>query len=501
MINPVITIILLMIMGFTAPLLYKRMSVIFKFILLIVIIFNIAEFIVIMPTVVQQPYNVNMGNIMPPFGIMLSFGLTGSVLALLVNFVALGILIFKMGGKHDSKHPAVFYTVFPVLTASLISLINTQDIFNMFVFIEIVTIAIYILAGIGENKNSEISVIRFITGTSIGSLLMLTGIAGIYSLTGTLNIPHIVSMINGYADFNLHMFNISALLFIAGMMFEAYMFPFNMFVIDIYRTSDESGDAIYSGMTQTAVLFITAKFIHLFISNPLFLNLIMILGIITIIAGQLSAFAESNKRRMLAFSSFSMSGLVMTLIAAGAKADMSNEMFTLALLMIIIHGICKFIMFLSISAFTDSEGKLANNARAGQFSLFAFVIALLTLSGIPPFPGFYVKFRIITELMRMNYTWIAVIIIISALIEIIYLLRTTREFTLVNTARSSESVFTMIPVVVTMILILLFTVNPENMYRASNKLDFMGETDNAVNEIENNLLNTGKTDIPRINEE
>lgn len=501
MINPLITVIMLLILGFTAPILYKRISLVFRILLLIVILFNIAEFIMIIPSVASAPYNVNMGSIMPPFGIMLSFGLIGSVLALLINFVAFGIIVFKLNPQHESPHPVVFYTVFPILTGALISLINTQDIFNMFVFVEIVTISVYVLAGIGDSKGSEISVMKFITGTSVGSLLMLTGIAGIYALTGSLNIPHIVSMINGYAQFNLHLFNVSALIFVAGMMFEAYIFPFNTFVIDIYRTSDETGGAVYSGIVQTAALFITVKFIYLFVSNPVFLNIIMIMGVITILLGQLSAFAESNKRRMLAFSSFSMSGLIMTLAAIGAKSGMSNELFSLAVFMIIIHSVCKFIMFLSIGAFTDSNGNIISRPAGGQFSMFAFVIALLTLSGMPPFPGFYIKFRILIELMRIDYAWVAVIIIIGALLEIIYLLKSAREFSLVNASESGESVFTMIPVIITMIIVLLFTVNPENMYRASSRIDFDNETSNAIEAVQDNVPASSINEPPFINEE
>ncbi len=495
MINPVITIILLFLLGFLAPLLFKKAERLYKAIILLVFLFNITEFIIIIPSVIQTPVQVFMSNIIAPFGIMITFGLSGSILALMINLIAFAIVLFKLNSAHNSDNPTVFYTVFPILIGALISLLNTQDIFNMFVFVEIVTISVYILSGLKQTQTSDISTLKFITGTSLGSLLILIGIGGIYALTGTLNIPHIVAMINGYATFNLHLFNISVLMILIGLMFEAYIFPFNIFVIGIYRSSQTLNGAIYSGLIQSVILFVTVKLIYFLINNPVFLNIIIIAGIVTIGVSQFSAFASKNKKSMLAFSSFSVSGLLISLTAIAVKSGMKNEIFTLIIMMIIIHGVSKFIMFMASDRFVDEKGYILKGKAAGPFSLLAFIAGALTLSGLPPFPGFYIKFRILTELLRMNYGWMIIVILISALLEIIYLLKTAREFSLHNAAEEGEPVFSMLPSILTLIIILLFTVNADYMYRASNNLDFTEEMQQSVSIVKNNIADEGSISV------
>ncbi len=488
MINPVITIILLLLLGFLSPLLYKHIKVYFKILLIIVLTFNILELIIIIPAVSSLPLQVYMGNIPAPFGIMLTFGLTGTIIALMVNFIALCIVFFKLNKNKDCDNEMVFYTVFPILVAALISLANTQDIFNIFVFLEIVTISVYILAGLKKYKKTDLSVIKFITGTSIGALLMLTGIAALYALTGSLNIIHIHSILTGYAYFNTYLFNIAVFIILTGLMVEAYMFPFNIFVTDIYAHTQTINGAIYSGLVQSIVVFVMIKLIKLFIINPMFLNIMIVIGVVTIIFSQFAAFSEKNIRRMLGFSSFAQSGLIITIVALSLKSGIQNELFSLAIMMIIIHAISKFTMFLAADKFINENGSIINTRKAGQFSFFSFIIATLTLVGIPPFPGFYIKFRILSELLRINYSWMAVIIVISAFLEIVYLLKTARKFFLKNSNESNESLLSIFPAMLPLLIIFLFSVNPAYLYKSSSKMDFTEETKLSIQELKDTSI-------------
>lgn len=475
MINPVMIIILTLAAGFIAPLVYHFVKRVYFLILSLIFAFNIMEILLIMPDIMNNPIVMNMSGIRFPWGITLVFTFTGTLILLTVNILALLYSIYLIRERGVYDNPQVVATVFPIIIAGVMTIVSSIDIFNIFVFIELVTIGVYILAGSKKLLRTDLSVIKFITGTTIGSLLMLLSIASIYSMTGTLNLIEINSMIIA-GKFNLFYFSIAAFIFLFGMLFEMYIFPANIFVTDLYGHSDCLSDSVYSGIIQTGMLFVFIKLFILFTVTGIMSTILIILASLTIIISELSALSSSNIKRMLGFSSFSHSGMIVLLVVISKTEQGTGMMLNAAVVMLIIHALSKFIMFFALRALSDERGRVNAGFAARPFAVFTFTIGALTLSGIPPFPMFYIKFRILAELIRTGHLWIGIIILFATFIEILYLFRVIRKIFISRAEPSKpEHITTILPAAVILIITFYLTLNPSIINRGTVMQDFRSE--------------------------
>lgn len=443
MINPVTTIILLLISGIIVQLAYKHIGKYSVYAVKAVLLYNIIVYSFLIPYLSSEPMHAVLGGLKAPYGISLSFTYMSVIFSLAVNVIALLILLNILNSGIKSEK--AFLTVFPIIVAGLVGIINTTDIFNLFVFMEIATVGMYVMAGTSE-RDADLAVIKFITGTSIGSLLMLAGIALIYRATGTLNLhmiaPHAQSL------------QLPLALFLTGLMFELYIFPGNLFVIDLYSKLPPAFAAFFSGVAQTAMLYAFVR-IFGFIFDSSGMKWLMYLGIVTYVFGELSAAASKKPQRILAFSSFAFSGLVTALMMTGI--DAVKDML---LMLILIHGIAKYIMFSSVQSVSDTDGHIVRGFAAVPFSVTAFIIAMLTLAGIPPFPGFLVKFPVLMALAQ-NHVWLIAVILIMTLVEIYYLFMLSRKMYIVKESEGIESMPLIASLGLAVLVILLVIINPD----------------------------------------
>ncbi len=461
MINPILTIIIPLLFGFLMPILYKILKNKAYLLLMLIYMFNIIVLLFLLPYVYDKPFMVEIAKVKPPFGIVLFFSFYSTIFSLLVNIFAFFLIFVKMNKENDFDNEKVFLTIFPIIMAASVSLINTMDIFNVFVFLEIVTISSYLLAGLKKQNNTDISVIKFITGTSIGSLLFLIGISAIYKLTGTLNILDMHQIIMNNPSFNTFYFSIGLMFLIAGMLFELYLFPGNIFVIDIYAYSSAISGAIFSGIILTAVTYIFVQIFTLLSISHIFNNMILIFAVITMLSAEFAALTSKNLKRTLGFSSFGQSGLIISLFAiSNLLGNKQNDIFNLAILLIILHAFAKFTLFITLNKFINKNGRIIKGFQNFPLSVIGFILSIFLIAGIPPFPGFFVKFNIIIELLRVNYLWFVILILISAVLEILYFFRMARELFLVNEDENTNECISMIfPVSVIILLLILITFN------------------------------------------
>ncbi len=453
MINPVTTIILLIISGILIQLLYKFAGRHSAYLIKAVFLYNIIVYSFLMPYLGRSPLHAVLGGVGAPYGISLSFTFTSVMFSLALNVLSLFILFNVM--ENGVKQEKTFLTVFPIIAAGLTGIIHTTDIFNLFVFMEIATVGIYVLAGTSD-RDADLSVIKFITGTSIGSLLMLAGIALIYRATGTLNFHTIASTAG---------LELPVGLFLAGFMFELYIFPGNLFVIDLYSKLPAMFGAFLSSVAQAAMLF---TFVRVFgyIFSGYNMQWLMYIGLLTYIFGELSAAASRKPQRILAFSSFAFSGLVTALMMTGI-AQIKELLFIL----ILIHSAVKYMMFSAVGAMSDNNGNIIRGFAASPFTVTAFVIGMLTLAGIPPFPGFMVKFPILIYLAQ-NHIWLIAVILIMTFVEIYYLFMLSRKMYVSEGNGHAERLSLVAPLSLVVIVLALMVINPDRMvFNLSGKME------------------------------
>ncbi|MDY6787989.1 MAG: proton-conducting transporter membrane subunit, partial [candidate division WOR-3 bacterium] len=190
--------------------------------------------------------------------------------------------------------------------------------------------------------------------------------------------------------------------------------------------------------------------------------------------------SSSNIKRMLGFSSFSHSGMIVLLVVISKTELGTGMMLNAAVVMLIIHALSKFIMFFALRALSDDNGRINAGFASRPFAVFTFTIGALTLSGIPPFPMFYVKFRVLAELVRTGYLWVGIIILFATFIEILYLFKVIRKI-FISKAEPSvpEHITAILPAAVILIIIFYLTLNPSIINRGTVMQDFRSEMQTA----------------------
>lgn len=339
------------------------------------------------------------------YGITLFLDQYSYIAVILVNV----LFLFSIISNH--KQIKSYSTVLLTLLAGVNGMLLTGDLFNLFVFLEITTISAYILT---TSSKKYVSTFNYIIIGSIGSGIYLLGVIMLYAGFGTLNLEAIASQVAS-SEMNLML---PLLLIFVGLSVETKLLPFNGWVKGIYKNANGLVGSLMASIVASATLFVMGRVLNsLVIGTDVIANLVMIVAVVTLIAGELSAFKSKSIKEILLYSSIGQSGLITLLMISGLIFP--------AVLMIINNGISKLIMF-SIGHtlskddqdYQDIKGVFAKNQLMG----LAFTISSFSLIGLPLFLGFYAKINSLIGLFENDMLLAAVILLIT-IVEGAYLIR------------------------------------------------------------------------------
>lgn len=372
-----------------------------------------------------------IGNYFPPFGINLLvtyFSISLLLILYLIFFVSSLIFIVKNDERADKISSLLL-----LYLAAFSGILMTGDLFNMFVFIEIFSIANITLISLKGNRSSTKGSLKYLIITSIGASLFLFGTGFLYGILGTLNLAEISLNFDKLSYFSkVFIF----LLFLGSIMAELEVFPFNFWISDSYSGSKNFVNVLLSGLSSIVALYIFIRlFITIFglptftkISYSLPFNVKYLLAIIfglSVIVNELAALSSKNVKRILGFSSASSLSLILLSLSTGQKNGVIaailitiSVILSKPLLFLSSHQIMKGIKEKNIDSFI-------NGFRKNPFFSILFLIGVFTLIGFPLTPSFYGKFLLfILATENFSYiTLIMIIIILSIVIELFYYFR------------------------------------------------------------------------------
>ncbi|MCF8295577.1 MAG: hypothetical protein K9I34_05880 [Bacteroidales bacterium] len=349
----------------------------------------------------------------PPYSISLQMGLEEAILTTLIN--SLGLLSLLYLGKEMVQKGVEILMVFMVFIMSMNVTIMTRDIFNLFVFLEIETIALSGLILLIGRKTAFQAGIKYLIISGIASGLLLIGIILAYSHVGTLDINGIASANNGL----FRIAPIAGFLILISFIIELKPFPANGWGIDVYSASHPGIGALISGASATTGLYLLYKVLP--VAGEEYLYFITLIGAITFIGSNLTGTAQSQPNRLLGYSSIGQVGLVTMIL--GLQPILGDRTLYLAFTIIISHYAAKAGLFWISGMVNSSSIKDWSILRKKPLLLVLFGAFILALIGFPPFPSFNGKWEILMKLGESNqYHWIAVILA-GSFIEAIYLIK------------------------------------------------------------------------------
>ena len=385
-----------------------------------------------------EAFTYVMGEFPAPWGNELRAGTLEASIAVL--FIAV-MLCAVLAGQHyvrkdiDGSKVNIYYAILNLMTAALMAMTWTNDIFSGYVFLEILTLTSCGVLIVREIGRTTLAAVRYMILNLVGSGLFLLGVVLLYDITGNLlmvPMQHQIAVL--YQDPGARVVLIMATgILTIGLSIKSGLFPFHYWMPDTYGWATPTSGAVLSSLVSKCYIFLLIKIywrvigIDIFTDMPI-RNVLFVLGLCGMVFGSLSAIRAENINRMVAFSSAAQIGYIYMGIGLGGTAG-----FTAAVFHIMAHAVTKSQLFLTTPRlaavsgdslrFKNLQGCALRDPNAGLF----FLLPSLSMIGIPIFAGFSSKlFFAMAAADRGGIKLILVMLALAAssLLNALYFMRT-----------------------------------------------------------------------------
>lgn len=365
-----------------------------------------------------------LGGWEPPLGITLVIDGLGIILSLVVAIIAVIIIIYSLRFLKGKKSLSQFYTLMLFLLVGMLGVAYTGDIFNLYVFFEIMSIASYALIAFYRTSDSVEGALKYLFIGSLGTGFILLGIVLLYALTGTLNMADLAMRISVLSAEGYSLTALMALGFLTvGFGMKVGMIPFHAWLPDAYQSAPIPVTTIMAGGTGVIGVGALLRVGFLIFGSELISPVLMGLGLLTMIGGALLALQQRDLIRLLAYSSISQMGYILFGLGIGTSLGVAGGLYHL-----MNKAVFKSLLFLAAGIIifvtgTSDMDELGGLAAKMPVTAVLFGIGALALVGIPPFNGFVSKAGIIYAGIRAGHPVLSSIASFSAGLSLTYILR------------------------------------------------------------------------------
>lgn len=317
-------------------------------------------------------------------------------------------------------------------------IVSSANFLVLYLGIELMSLPLYALVAMQRNNSrvSEAAIKYFILG-ALGSGFLLYGISMMYGATGSLDLKEIAQIcFLGHVDKTILVFGI--VFIVSGMAFKLGVAPFHMWVPDVYEGAPTSVTLLIGGAPKLAAF---AIFLRVLIEGLLPLaydwqQMLVIIAVLSMAIGNITALAQTNIKRMLAYSTIGQMGFMLLGLLSGvvdknisgiAASAYSSAFFYTFIYVLAVIGAFGIILTLSHAGYeAEKLDDFRGLNRRSSWHAFMMMLFMLSLAGIPPLAGFYAKWSVLQALIASDRTWLAIIAIILSVIAAFYYLRIVR---------------------------------------------------------------------------
>jgi multicomponent Na+:H+ antiporter subunit D len=405
-----------------------------------------------------------MGNWPPPLGIVMVFDSFSAFMVLVISMIVFAGCLFSFRYISHYTGQWKFYTLYMLITAGMMGVVLTGDLFNMFVFLEIAAISSYALVAFGVDAEEMEASFKYMVMGEIGGLTFLLSIVLIYAKTSTLNLADISNSLQLFGQTTFFWTVLALMLFAFSI--KAAFVPFHSWLPDAHPAAPAPVSSLLSGIfIKVLGIYTTARVVfNIFgldrANAPMFFNILIGLGLLSITFAGLTALNQKDYKRLLGYSSISQIGYIMLGFGIGNYYGVAGAIF-----FILAHALAKGLLFLTSGSVVHVTGtrdlsKLAGLGEKMSTTAWSFVIGGLSLIGIPPLVGFWAKLWIIIGALKSGMLWLAVIAIVLSGLTLYYILKIVNTvFLKKGKITASAAPFTMrIAMVFLVVLILVFGI-------------------------------------------
>ena len=372
----------------------------------------------------------HMGGWEPPFGIEIRVDYAGFFVMLVVCGITMLSLLYSRRYISREVSPGrrtAYYVLFLLMSAAMIGFVATGDIFNLFVFMEILALSSYALVAITGNRNAVRAAFKYLLMGAPSSIMVLLAIGLLYSATGTLNMADLSARIaeSGYTE----VLTVSYILFVIGFGVKAALFPLHMWLPDAHSIAPSPISALLSGLLVEVCTFALLRItFSVFTREATALvggtaEAVGVAAAAAVLYGGIMAILQKDLKMMIAYSTISHIGYIFLGLTAFTAEGLTGAMYHM-----LDHGLAKACLFLCAGNFIYVKGyrrieDLRGAWREMPWTCFAFAVASISVIAIPPTAGFISKWYLILGNVKAGKWLYTAVLLTGSILAAVYCLR------------------------------------------------------------------------------
>ena len=374
-------------------------------------------------------WNYDFGAWPAPWGIAYQVDSLSALFVFLVALIASAVALFagpSVAYELDGGE-GYFFALFMLCCAGLIGVIVTNDMFNVFVFLEISSLSSYALVGLKRGGHAALAAYRYLLMGSVGAIFFLIGIGYLYMITGTLNFDDLALRL---PEVTSNRAVLVALAFIsAGLAMKIALFPLHWWLPDAYAFSLSPVSALLAGVSSKVAIYLVIRlFFDVFDSSFSFEEsrfdvIVLFLSLAAIVIASAVAIFQDNVKHMMAYSSISQIGYITLGISL-----ISPEGVGASLVYLFNHAVIKCSLFLALGCVVYRLGgchikHFVGLGKRMPWTMFAIVIGGLSLVGVPLTAGFIGKWQLISAIFEAGWWPLVIVVLGGSLLSVAYVWR------------------------------------------------------------------------------
>lgn len=370
---------------------------------------------------------LNTGGWMAPFGIVLVVDYLSSLMLIVSSLIAFVISLYANRNLSEDIPLSRFYFFFFTLNMGVNGAFVTGDVFNLYVWFEVMLISSFVLITLGKKKEQLEGGIKYLALNIIGSMLFLAGLGLLYGKTGTLNMAHLAEILKN--DHQATLMSTSSVLFFVAFGIKAAVFPLYFWLPSSYHTPDITISSLFAGLLTKVGVYTLIRFFTLFFvqDQAFWHNLLLIIAGLTMVTGGMAAASYYETRRILSYHIISQIGYMIMGLGIFTPLAIAGAIF------FTIHNmVAKTGTFIAAGLIAKIKGTYELKEVGGLYKqnpalAILFIIPAFALAGFPPISGFFAKFMLLKAGIESEQYLITAVAILTGFLTLYSMIKIWNE--------------------------------------------------------------------------
>ena len=342
--------------------------------------------------------------------------------------VAAVLLSLRVPAPREAGH-GEFHALLLFSLMGMAVLVSAQDLITLFLGLELLSIPLYVLCAAEYRREGSLeSGLKYLIIGSVGSATLVYGLALIYGATGQTGfaqVAHVLASSAGGGLLGDPLLMTGIALVVVGFAFKASVAPFHQWTPDVYEGAPTPITAFMATATKAAAIAVFLRFFDVAVTaeHATWAPALAALASVTIIVGNVGALGQTSLKRLLGYSGVAQAGYMLTGVVVGTQLGVSATILYVVAYLLMNLGAFAVIVHQELVNGDDQISSLAGLGRRSPVLAWSITIAMLALAGIPGTVGFIGKFQLIHALVNGSYGWLAIVLVVGAMISLGYYLR------------------------------------------------------------------------------